>query len=339
MPHWWVMALVAKSRRGLAPLLVVGLLWGQATAWADDQALAARLLGRMSEALRSLSYEGTLVYLSDNRLETLHLIHRVEGGRVQERMVSLSGPVRALSREPDRVTCVLADGHPISVKRHGGGNLLQAAPIDPAEIANRYRVALSGQARIAGRDTDVVAIHPRDDLRYGLQFHLDSATGLPLKSDLIDNRGEPIEQLMFTSLVLPRVDDDGLPRDDAAATAPDAMHDPPVQPSEPRSTRWRFDPVPAGFEQAMHDVMVGPGGDEMEHFVFSDRLSAYSIYMESGAAGGLHGVTRIGAIHAAGLKVDGYQVTAVGEVPAATVLAAVKGAHLAPHPAPTPGEQ
>jgi sigma-E factor negative regulatory protein RseB len=78
----------------------------------------------------------------------------------------------------------------------------------------------------------------------------------------------------------------------------------------------------------MHDIMRDASGAEVEHFVFSDRVSAYSVYIEAGTEDGLEGVTRIGAVHAAGRRADGHQVTAVGEVPAATVEAAVAGAWL-----------
>jgi sigma-E factor negative regulatory protein RseB len=62
-------------------------------------------------------------------------------------------------------------------------------------------------------------------------------------------------------------------------------------------------------------------GQGLEQFVFSDGLAALSVYVESGTEDGLSGVSRIGAIHAAGGKVAGHQVTVVGEVPAATVEA------------------
>ena len=86
----------------------------------------------MSDALRSLSYEGTLVYLHDNKLETLRIVHRVEDGQVREQLVSLNGPVRTLTREKGRVTCELSNSHPISVPGHGvKRDLLHARAIDP----------------------------------------------------------------------------------------------------------------------------------------------------------------------------------------------------------------
>ena len=311
-----------KPPANVKPIVLACLLALWAVASADDSGgeRAAQMLERMNGALRSLDYEGTLVYLFDNRLETLHLVHRVDGGRVQERLVSLSGPVRAVTREHGRVTCVRPDGHPISVESHAGRNLLRSDRIDPAALADHYQIDLQGAVRVAGRETDVVAIEPRDRLRYGYRFHLDRETGLPLKSDLIDERGEPIEQLMFTSIA---THDAGVEPPEAAAEPQD---DPPAAGQEPeRESRWRFDGRPAGFEPAMHDVIRDPDDTEVEHFVFTDRMSAYSIFVEPDTGGGLEGVTRIGAAHAAGRRVDGYQVTAVGEVPAATVEAAVAG--------------
>jgi sigma-E factor negative regulatory protein RseB len=314
----------------LATLLGLGA--GAASADGEDQGRASDLLESMNRALRSLGYEGTLVHLYENRLETLHLVHRVDGGRVQERLVSLSGPVRAVTRQRDRVTCVMPDGHPISVKSHLGPNLLRSDRIDPAILADRYQIAIEGVARVAGRDTDVLAIKPRDALRYGYRLHLDRATRLPLKSDLIDLGGEPIEQLMFTSLVLHEVTDEATDEttDGPEVAAPPQGPAEGASPGPQASTRWRFEGRPPGFEQVMYDVLRGPSGADVEHFVFSDRLSAYSIYIEPGAPEGLVGVTRIGAIHAAGRQTDGHQVTVVGEVPAATVEAAAAGVRAGP---------
>jgi sigma-E factor negative regulatory protein RseB len=307
---------------GLAMLLGCGPLPGVSAPGADaiDLGPVTRLLDRMNAALRSLDYQGTLVYLIDNQLETLHLVHRIEEGRVQERLISMSGPMRTVTRERDRVTCVMPNGHPILVKSHARRAFMQPEPIDPRALSDRYRTELLDSARVAGRDTDVVAIRPLDEVRYGYQFYLDRATGLPLKSDLIDHRGEAIEQLLFTSIELSGTTAAPLP--ESADAQPPVVADRSADPPPPA---WRFDQRPAGFELTMYDVMEGPQGAQIDHFVFSDRLSSYSVYIESNAVDGFDGVTRIGAVHAAGRVVDGHQVIAVGEVPAGTVAAAVSG--------------
>lgn len=319
------MSLPASLRAALLASLLglgLGLGSGLAPAGEGDEGRARAMLAAMNRALGSMDYEGTLVHLQGNRLATLHLVHRLEGGRVQERLVSLSGPVRAVTREQDRVTCLMPDGHPLFVKSQAGRNLMGSARIDPSDLRQRYELQIEGTARVAGKDTDVLTIKPRDGLRYGYRLHLDRESGLPLKSDLIDQSGEPIEQLMFTTLVLHG--------DGEQVQAPASPQ--PASPSasglgDPGAARWRFEPRPPGFEPVLYDVLQGPNGTDVEHFVFSDRLSAYSIYIEADTTGGLDGVTRIGAAHAAGRRVDGHQITAVGEVPSATVEAALAGVH------------
>lgn len=281
------------------------------------------LLERMVDALRTLSYEGTLVYLHDNRLETLNLLHRVEQGQIHERLISLTGPVRAATRARNRVMCALPDGHPLTIE-HQNSRLLDAGRIDPAQLGAHYRLQQIAAVRVAGRETDVIDIVPRDRLRYGYRFYLDRDTALPLKSDLIDTNGEPLAQLMFTSISFqPTAGADDSP----PPTIPPAVQTAPVIAKS--ASRWRFEHPPPGFQLALHRDMPQPAGAVMEHFLFTDHLSAYSIYIE-GAVDGLYGATHIGAVHAVGRKVDGYQVTVVGEVPAATVDAALAGVRRLP---------
>lgn len=69
----------------------------------------------------------------------------------------------------------------------------------------------------------------------------------------------------------------------------------------------------------MHDDWRAAGGQPVDHFVLSDGLASVSVYVETNPREGLEGSTRIGAVHAVGRRVSGYQVTVVGEVPAVTV--------------------
>ncbi len=342
----------SRRVRGRVGVLALGLATALAGRAGEDATLteAARLLGRMTAALGSLDYRGTLVYLADNRLETLELVHRVGRDGVEERLVSLSGPPRRLARGGEGLTCELPDTAPLRVAPGAHRRSPSAAPIDPAALAEHYRVEVPGSTRVVGRDAEVLRLRPRDGLRYGNEFHLDRASGLPLKSDLIDDRGEPVEQLLFTAIefATPPADlatlaAEGADADPPAATAAPSKSAPPgplpsqAPPSEPPpwEPEWRFEGRASGFELALVDRLEDAQGRPVLHYLFSDRLSSYSVYIEDGAAPGLDGTTRIGAVHAAGRLVDGYRVTAVGEVPAATVAAAVAGAALAPGQTPT----
>lgn len=278
---------------------------------------AASLLVNMSKAARSLDYEGTLVYLHENRLDALSLVHRVENGRIQERLLSLNGPVQAVARQQDRVMCVLPDGRPISVDSKGQGHLFGTDGIEPALLDNHYQVEILGVARIAGRDTDVVTITPRDGLRYGYRFHIDRETALPLKLDLINAAQDSLEQLMFTSIQV---------RQSAGPATDPAVQTVRNAPAASGAGNWRFEHPPPGFQLVMHEAMSESNGSTVEHYMFTDRLSAYSVYIEGQSEDGLIGTANIGAVHAAGRKVNGHQITAVGEVPLATVQAAIASA-------------
>jgi len=294
--------------------------------WCAEAAAASPTPGeqleRMANALRSLSYEGTLVYLHGNRLEALRIVHRLEGGQIREQLVSLNGPVRTLTRANGGVTCKLSDSHPISVKGHGvGKSVLNAWTLDPAALGDYYRVQPLGADRVADRQTDVVAIIPRDGLRYGYRFYLDRDSGLPLKSDLMGPGADPIEQVMFTSLDL-------LPSQGTDTAAIDPEPQPPESGAESIALdrlSWRFDSLPPGFALVMQDHWLDAGGSPVEHFLLSDGLASVSVYVESNPQDGLKGGTRIGAFHATGNRVSGHQVTVVGEVPLETVEAVLAG--------------
>jgi sigma-E factor negative regulatory protein RseB len=290
---------------------------------------AADQLKRMSVALRSLSYEGTLVYLHDTRLETLHVIHRIEGGSVHERIVSLNGPVRTVTREQDEVHCELADSNPFSVRRHGATlDLLGAEGFDPNDLSTHYLIHPLGEARVAGRQTDVVGVIPRDDMRYGYRFYVDADTGLPLKSDLMAQSPKPLEQVMFTALkVLPaQGTGEGSDVSSPPQRAEQQQAQPRVEEVAATAVPWQFTDLPAGFRLVMRDRWRDADGHPVQHFVLSDGLASVSVYVENGDDDdGLDGKARMGAIHAVGGRIAGHQVTIVGEVPAPTVQAVLTG--------------
>jgi sigma-E factor negative regulatory protein RseB len=296
------------------------MLTAAATPTAADTRSMEQQLARMAAALRSLSYEGILVYAHDSRLETLRIVRRVKDGQVHELLESLNGPVRMVTREEDQVTCHLANESPILVRSQGlGSDLLRPKALDPEALAPHYVVHPLGEARVAGRQTDVVGIIPRDALRYGYRFYLDLDSGLPLKSDLMGTEAKPIEQIVFTSLTLHPA---AIPDSDLSR----AKARPLLHPTAPQQTGpWRFEGMPAGFELVMADRSASAAGSNAEHYVFSDGLASVSVYIEPGVEDGLQGESRIGAVHAAGARISDHQVTVVGEVPAVTVQSVLAG--------------
>ncbi|MGB5832504.1 MAG: MucB/RseB C-terminal domain-containing protein [Thiohalocapsa sp.] len=277
------------------------------------------LLERMFSAQREIEYEGTLVYLHGHQLATLRIAHRIHDGVSKESLLALSGPIRAVARNERGVTCMMPDTRSFSVPRvQHGDAVLRGVPFDFARIRKYYLLHALGDARIAGRDTDVVGIVPIDNYRYGYRYFIDRETSLPLKIDLMDDAAEPIEQVMFTHVeVYP-------PSAAPVASVPPATEDHHPQPPAEIRSRWSFSTMPPGFVVVTDPNPVVPAA-AMEHLLVSDGIASASVYIEPGDDGGLNGVTRIGAITAAGRRIAGHHAIAIGEVPERTARLLLDG--------------
>ena len=161
-------------------------------------------LARMAEAVELLNYEGTFILMQEGSVESLYIIHRHEGGKVSERIVSMDGAGREIIRHEDEVTCILPDQRSVLIEQRKDVNpLLSALPNYSDKLEQHYAVALSRRGRVAGRMTQVIRIQPRDSYRYGYRLWLDEATAMPLKSQLKDENDEIVEQILFTSIAMP----------------------------------------------------------------------------------------------------------------------------------------
>ena len=86
-------------------------------------------LERMNRALTTRNYIGVFTHNHGGRVETLRIIHRVRGGDVSERLLSLDGPGREFIRQGDEVTCYFPDKKTVLVERRApDGPLLGALP-------------------------------------------------------------------------------------------------------------------------------------------------------------------------------------------------------------------
>lgn len=229
---------------------------------------------RMGQALGSLSYEGILVYSHENRMETLRIQQRVVDGRVRAVLESLNGQPRHIQQDGPQVVCRLSGEHLIAVAQRALGQQTSAGgPLKARDLAPHYLVQSQGQTRVAGRQTQVMAILPGDDLRYGYRFYLDTETGLPLKMDLLDADTGIIEQIMFTSLTLDPADHGSTPTAPPMAEGPnpEAVRSPampaastdaagsPVMPSPTQAADSSVLPSP---NQAVSPPALAPGPPE-----------------------------------------------------------------------------
>jgi len=273
----------------------MGLLFSAQAAIAE-QITPKQWLGKMSAAMQQLSYQGVFIYRRADDLATMKVTHVVDDQGARELLETLSGEARREVR-----------------------NTPAASPGGAAQLENvdsYYALKLLGSDRAAGRATQLVSVSPKDEYRYGYRLWLDRETGLLLKSDLLDQEGATLEQVMFTSLELLQPDKKiaGFERELSAGQA--GVTSPTEQPNKPR---WLVGKLPDGFSLLNTDVN-SPNSD-FEHLVYSDGLASVSVFVERAKSEGdaFVGVSRMGAVSAFGNVEAGYQITVVGDVPEVTV--------------------
>ncbi|HED15201.1 MAG TPA: transcriptional regulator [Gammaproteobacteria bacterium] len=319
---------VDKIIKLLAFFIVAGVLSNPLLAWAEHPTAdeAREWLGKMSSAIKNLDYEGTFVYVHGSTLEALSIVHSRTAVGESERLFSLVGAAREILREDDLLTCILPDNEVVVVEKTRPRKYLPPGLLELNQrLSEYYDFRVIGSDRMTGRPATVIGVIPLDPYRYGYRLWLDNETALLLKSDMVNDEGKALEQLMFTSLkVMDRVPEEHLKPvsldDGFKWYRGEGMTD------EHMATHiagWKVKHLPGGFRMiANSEHNLAMGRQPVEHLVYTDGLSSVSVFIEKPGAktDEMKGVSYMGAVNAYGTIVDGYQVTVVGEVPEAAVM-------------------
>jgi len=290
----------------------------------DTSKEATELLNRMSKASKSLNYDGTFVYLRGDHLDTMRIIHRAGTGGEAERLISLTGPAREVVRDKRGVTCIFPENRSVMVEKSRPHKILPTNLPQPIQqVSAFYGFSVIGHDRIAGRETRVVVIRPRDNFRYGYRIWLDEQTGLLLKSDVINARGHALEQILFTHITLPKTIDDSLlkPRVNGYGYTW-YTNEPDPAASDAADSRWKVGWLPKGFTIREKEVnAMATSRSPVYHMVFSDGIATVSVFVEKveEKAERMEGFSSMGAVNAYSTMDGDHQITVVGEVPRITV--------------------
>jgi len=302
-----------------ALLLAFALMTG--AAGAGDPA-AHQLLERMNEAVRMLDYEGRFVVQTDEKMDAMYIVHRMDGGSEKERVVSLTGQPREIIRSDQAVACMVPGrDKPINVGRPAHGRSLSPLRgVSADQLARSYTLHVLEAGRVAGRDADQILVQPHDDLRYGYRLFIDQDTALPLRSVVLDGMSRVVSQMMFVELkvggaVTP------IERDVSAMQMARAENAEPRPVDRLSAPAWIFPDLPPGFQLHVHRrrPATEPGG-ELEHFIFSDGIATVSVYIQPHVGdNALSGESSLGPAKAVGRVLAGHEIVVVGEVPAKTL--------------------
>jgi sigma-E factor negative regulatory protein RseB len=289
-------------------------------------------LERMNQALTARNYDGVFSHWQDGKVEMLHIVHRNQNGAITERLASLDGSGREFIRTGNELTCYLPDKRTVLVETQSGeeGPLLAGFPTFDEKSADFYDIKELTRTRLNRRNTRVIAVTPRDEFRYGYRLWIDESTAMPLKTQLCDTRGRIIEQVVFASLTLAsRIPDSAFKPEvatDGFQWLRSTPRPPGPEPANTSSALWSALKLPPGFRMTVRSREVMPGAqDPVAHLVFSDGLASVSVFVETRSEvlpadqQAVAGVANVGSASAFSTVIDGHKVTAVGEVPPATV--------------------
>ena len=284
-------------------------------------------LERMNHALATRNYDGTFFHLSEGKVETMRIVHRVRAGRVTERLQSLDGSGREFVRNNDELTCYLPDQHTILVEpRQDHGPFLGSLPQFGSDTNEFYRLESLPSTRVLGRAARVISVDPKDQFRFGYRLWLDEKTAMPLKTQLCDSRGQVIEQILFARLEMP----ESIPDSDLAPAASTEgmrwVRQGPSHNAAPAAlTAYRASELPPGFHLTVTGSQtLGGGTVPASHLVYSDGLATVSVFVEARPDTGPGGATA-SAVDATPGAASGPGAASASA--AATPAAAAPGAH------------
>jgi sigma-E factor negative regulatory protein RseB len=334
------MPLNAPHRLSLAALV----LWGACgAAWAESpspvppgasgygrhqERSVSEWLVRMHDASRMRSYIGTFVVSSSNGgMSSARIWHACEGEQQIERVESLSGPPRSTFRRNEDVVTFIPESRTVRTERRESlglfPNLLKSAD---SSIPEYYGARRLGTDRVAGFETDVVLVAPKDSLRFGYRIWAERKSGLVVKLQTVDPDGNVLEQAAFSELAL-----DAPVRMDKLSQMMGATEGWRVEKVDavkttPLAEGWQLRTAIAGFKPINCYRRPSAGGPPAEgtlQWIFSDGLAAVSLFVEAYDRQRhlQEGVFSSGATQTLTRRIQDWWLTAVGEVPPQTLKA------------------
>lgn len=283
-------------------------------------------LDRMNQALRTLNYEGTFIYRHGQQVETMQIVHGYDQSGTRERLVSLTGEAREIIRDRELLTCVWPASKSVLVEpRRGRSGFPSAFPEGADGSSPHYRYGVGAIHRVAGLPCRTVRIVPTDQFRYGYRLCIDEASGMLLKSEILGDGDDVIEQVMFTSIAML----DSIPEsrfepitagEDFTWHRSEGDGETMTLPPDPG---WQIRERPRGFDLSSNvKRRMAANSEPVQHMVLTDGLASVSVFIAPAQDEDslYEGMTASGALNAYATVSGDYQITVVGEVPEVTLV-------------------
>ena len=234
-----------------------------------------------------------------------------------EYLNSLNGPGAQVVRVGNKVSFFEADKSAFALQQsHIHGPIPHNLIRNPEAIFAAYDVVLVGKSRVTGKAALHFRVLSKDGSRYSYALWVDSETHLPLKLNTLTLKGEILEQVQVTNLVITdAVHPDFLKLE--AQQLPQVRH---INPPKEFALKWSITSLPVGMDEVKRDIhRLAITGELVEYKLLSDGLVDVSIYLQRAGTVPQDDVLIRNQSETFLSRVrDGLQLTVVGKIPAPT---------------------
>jgi sigma-E factor negative regulatory protein RseB len=306
----------------LAPALAAGPAPGEpvdARAW----------LARIHAAASQRNYQGTMVFSAGGRISSSRVVHFCVGEQTYEELESLDGRMQRVYRHNDVIHTVWPQERVAVVENRGAivglSSLTQSVEL---RALDQYELQPEGRERVAGRDAFVFLLKPRDEWRYAQRLWADHATGLMLRADVIGAGRQVLESTAFSTVEI------GIRAQPASVLQGMRQLEgyrvlrPVQEATQLEAEGWALTRAVPGFalrhcvKRALEAAADGTGGGQVLQAVFSDGMTHVSLFIEPFDPRRHRQPlqAQLGATGTLMLRRGDYWITAMGDVPAATLV-------------------
>lgn len=286
-------------------------------AFASGQSPApGAMLQQMEDASSRLDYELAYINVSRQGIESLRYRHALVGGQTYAQLLQMDGPRREVIQRGNDISYFESGLEPFTLP---GEHILDGLPsilyADFSRLQNYYDFIPVGRSRVADQMCDVLRVVSRDGSRFSYVIWLDSDTWLPLRVDLLDQDGEPIEQFRVVSFAVDKGVShlmEGLTQ----AKLPPVLSLPE---GDKASFNWTPEWLPAGMQMISQTRRQMPNlSKSFETRLYSDGLFSFTVNVTAADKNSMNQTFRTGRRTVQMEVRNNKEISVVGELPAAT---------------------
>lgn len=303
------------------------------------------LLSNMSEAVRTLNYQGRFMYVLGNDTSSFQIQHAVINGKEHERLVFLNQKQQEVVRVGHDTFCIHAGNHLLGQHKAISANPF-AEKISKLEngIENYYDITLNEDHMVAGRDTYQISFKSKDNNRYDQLLWIDTQSKLLLKANVSDTNLGTLESFEFVQIDIGQEIPASVFAHKNYVQHKPKHFDPALAISDEKNasntnSMWQANWLPEGFyfsgaaqqiiKSSERSTLVKNQPVDMLMYtdgiaaitIFIEKLNKVSQFAESSQKGAVSAYSHAFTIG----DEQNFMITVVGEVPLQTVERVAKG--------------